>query len=121
MLWVFVGAPVLLARPAMGQEQEGALRGFTSNAETGRPLAGVNVRLELLDEPDEPPRGTSSNGEGYYQIGGLAPGRYALRASFVGYRAYRDTLRLRGGSSRATSSFVPARSAYRPGARPPIW
>jgi hypothetical protein len=97
VLWVFVGASVLLARPATGQEQEGALRGFTSNAETGRPLAGVNVRLELLDEPDEPPRGTSSNGEGYYQIGGLAPGRYALRASFVGYRAYRDTLRLRGG------------------------
>ena len=91
---VLFAAALLAAHPALGQD-DAALRGFVTDAETGSPLAGVNVRLQRVGPPEGAPHGTAANAEGYYQIGGLARGgRYVLRVSFVGYRAYQDTLRL---------------------------
>ncbi len=89
----------LAANPAAGQEAEASvtLRGFVTDAETGGPLSGANVQLRRLDAPGRLPRGAVAGSEGYYQVAGLPPGRYALRVSFVGYRPYRDSLRLRQG------------------------
>ncbi len=94
-LIVVLVSAVLAAGPAAGQEAEVTLRGFVIEAETGRPLIGANVRLLRIGAPDEPARGAVVGSEGYYQIPGLAPGRYALRVSFVGYRTFRDSLLLR--------------------------
>ena len=93
--FILLAAPLSL--PAAGQTPDITLRGFVTDTETERPLAGVNVRLERVDTLQAAPRGAASGSEGYYRIGGLAPGRYALRISFVGYRPYQDTLRLRQG------------------------
>lgn len=81
------------ASPLRTAAQEVALRGFVVSAETGQPLPGAHVLLRRLDVR-EPPRGAAANSNGYYYLADLAPGRYALRASFVGYRTRRDTLRL---------------------------
>lgn len=81
------------ASPLPTPAQEVALRGFVVNAETGQPLPGAHVLLRRVDV-QEPPRGTAANSNGYYYLAGLAPGRYALRVSFVGYQTLRDTLRL---------------------------
>lgn len=42
-------------------------------------------------------RGAVSSAQGLYQIGELAPGRYALRITYVGYAPHTDTLRLQPG------------------------
>lgn len=81
------------AAPLRTAAQEVALRGFVVNAETGQPLPGAHVLLQRLDVR-EPSRGAAANSNGYYYLADLAPGRYALRVSFVGYRTLRDTLRL---------------------------
>ncbi len=42
-------------------------------------------------------RGTATNDEGSFSIGGIPPGRYFLRVSLVGYRAAADTLTIEFG------------------------
>lgn len=86
---------------AAAQVQEVALRGFIVNAETGQPLPGAHLVLQRVDVR-QPRQGVATDGNGYYHVAGLAPGRYALRASFVGYRPLRDTLRLSGSEERVT-------------------
>lgn len=102
---IVVGVLFLLAAvsspPAIAQSQNVTLRGFVVHAETGQPLAGANIVLQRLDTR-EPPDGTAASRNGYYYLSGLAPGRYALRVSFVGYQTRRDTLRLSGREERIT-------------------
>lgn len=87
--------------PATAQPQDIALRGFVVSAETGQPLPGAHIVLERLDAP-QPSKGTAADTRGYYYLAGIAPGRYTLRVSFVGYQTARDTLRLSGDEEHVT-------------------
>ena len=78
-----------------------SVRGFVTAAERG-PLAGVNVALQRLGEgdaplPGAPLRGAVTDAQGFYTVGGLTPGRYAARATYVGYVAAFDTLSVGDG------------------------
>lgn len=68
-----------LLAPSAARAQTGSIRGMVSDATTQQPLPGVNVTLA------DTSRGTATGPDGRFEIGGLAPGTYALRASFVGY------------------------------------
>ncbi|WP_412060546.1 TonB-dependent receptor [Rubrivirga sp. IMCC45206] len=81
-----VGLLAALALPASAQ----AVRGFVSDAERG-PLAGASVAVQRVDAADHL-RGAVTDAQGFYEVGGLAPGRYVVRASYVGYAAVQDTL-----------------------------
>ena len=80
---------VVGAAPAFGQ----SVRGFVTAAERG-PLAGGNVAVQRLAEAEAvgPLRGAVTDAQGFYEVGGLEPGRYAARATYVGYAAAYDTL-----------------------------
>ena len=80
---------VVGAAPAFGQ----SVRGFVTAAERG-PLAGANVAVQRLAEAEAvgPLRGAVTDAQGFYEVGGLEPGRYAARATYVGYAAAYDTL-----------------------------
>ena len=80
--------------------QTATLKGFVTDRTDGNPLELVNVVLE--GEGGEA-RGVATNREGSYLVARLQPGRYALRASFIGYETYEDTLRLEGGEVRTLS------------------
>ena len=99
--WGTVLLAAVFAPPAAAQSHDVILRGFVMSAETGQPLSGANVVLQRLDAP-QPPEGAAANANGYYHLAGLTPGRYALRASFVGYQTVRDTLRLADSDERVT-------------------
>ena len=87
---------------AIGQEaEEAALRGFVRAETDGTPLQGANVVLRTPDGAIE--AAAVTNGDGFYQLARLSPGSYRLRISFVGYRAYRDTIRLSSGDRRTLS------------------
>lgn len=59
--------------------QTGKISGQVVDAATGSPLPGVNV--VIVDQQ----QGATTDAEGYYTILNVSPGRYAVRASFVGY------------------------------------
>ena len=62
------------------------------------PLPGANV---VLRNPDTGRRqhGTSTDSTGAFALRGVAPGRYRVRVSFVGYTSHTDTLTLRAGDT----------------------
>lgn len=100
LLAIGVLAAAMGAGTAWGQESGSSfatLRGFVTDASTGRPLSGANVRL-LTD--GQRVRGGVSGGDGLYRFGRLEPGRYVLRVTFVGYQPYADTLQLDAGEVR---------------------
>jgi iron complex outermembrane receptor protein len=65
---------------------------------TGAALPGANV---VLRNPATGARqhGTSTDSTGAFALRGVAPGRYRLRVSFVGYTSHTDTLTLRAGDT----------------------
>jgi hypothetical protein len=88
--------------PKTGLAQTAAIQGIITDRTTGNFLEGANISLEELDA-DRPPRGMATDQNGFYQISTLAPGRWALRISYIGYIAYEDTLELSTGESRTIS------------------
>ena len=85
------------AFPASGVlAQTASVRGFITDASDGQPLQGVNVALE---DAAGALRGAVTDDDGFFIIIRLAPGRYTLRASFIGYETARDTLNLEPGGT----------------------
>jgi len=79
-----------------GLAQTASVRGFIKDASDGQPLQAVNVALE---DPTGALRGAVTDDDGFFIIIRLAPGRYVLRASFIGYETARDTLLLEPGGT----------------------
>ncbi|CAM3575921.1 TonB-dependent receptor [Salinibacter ruber] len=93
-----VGPAPALAQP---DAEEAVLRGFVRNEAGGRPLEGANVVVRRMSGAIE--AAGAAAGRGFYQLSRIPPGRYRLQISFVGYRSYRDTLRLAPGARRTLS------------------
>lgn len=85
----FQYAPLLLAvlplcpTAAQAQTKSGIIRGIIRDAANGTPLPYVQIGLE------ETGTGASSSEKGYFEVTGLAAGRYTLLVSHLGYRDLR--------------------------------
>lgn len=71
--------------------QSASFRGVVTAASDREPLQGVHVLLEA-DQGEE--FGSISGGDGFFVISRVPPGRYQVRASFIGFETYVDTLYL---------------------------
>lgn len=71
--------------PPSALAQTGTVSGTVTEAATGEPLPGVNVVLVGLQ------KGSSTGVDGTYQITGVEPGTYDVKASFIGYEAQTKT------------------------------
>ncbi len=69
--------------------QSASIRGFVTVDPGGESLQGVNLTIDNMTGGLE---GAVSNGDGFFLIGRISPGRYTLRASFIGFVTYVDTL-----------------------------
>ena len=69
--------------------QSASVRGFVTTDPGGESLQGVNVSVDNLSGAL---KGGVSNEDGFFLIGRISPGRYALQASFIGFATYVDTL-----------------------------
>ncbi|GIV59164.1 MAG: TonB-dependent receptor [Rhodothermaceae bacterium] len=106
-LWV-AGLLGCLLVPAV-RGQPAVLSGFVTDATDGQPIELVNVALQ---DAGGAFKGAVTNRDGLYLIPNLAPGRYLLQVSFIGYRTLRDTLLLRPGERRRLNlSLVPGEAA----------
>lgn len=92
-----IAAGILGAGSSTARAQSASIRGIILAGGTGQPLAGANVAVLRSDSLV---RGTATDRNGSFLVGGLAPGTYVLEISFVGYRASRDTIGLDRGENR---------------------
>lgn len=79
--------------PGVLHAQTGAVDGRVANAETGQPLADVQVSLEGTD------LGTISGADGTFRIEEVPSGRYTLRARSVGYGTVDRDVRVTSGQT----------------------
>ena len=84
-MWIF--GLLLLVNSAFAQPA--LIRGFVSDATDGQAIELVNV---VLRGSNNRLRGAATNKDGLYLIPRIAPGKYSIEATFVGYQAYRDSI-----------------------------
>ena len=84
---------VAFAVPATFAQQAGTITGKVTDAESGETLPGVNVQLVEIQQ------GAATDTEGVYRLGGVEPGEYTLRATFVGYDASERQVTVRAGET----------------------
>lgn len=90
---------VLLCGATDAWAQLATVRGRVTDATKGESLPGAAVVLQSLDEGTQ--TGTAADDNGYFILGRIAPGRYTLTASFVGFIPRTDTLALDFNDSRS--------------------
>lgn len=79
----------LLALPAFGQ---GSIVGTVTDASFGDPLPGVNVVIVGTAS------GAATGADGAFRVGGLRPGEYSVRVSYIGFETKLFTgIRVRDG------------------------
>ncbi len=74
--------------------QQAALRGFVIDASTEQALQGASV---VLTDASGRITGAATDGDGYFAVNRIRPGRYELRVSFVGFAPYDEALDLSAG------------------------
>ena len=88
-----VCALLLCAISGFASAQDATLTGTTRDGESKTPLIAANVIIAELQ------RGAITDGDGAFEIGGIAPGSYTVRVSYIGYRSYTESITLAAGES----------------------
>lgn len=76
------------------QAQTATVRGFVTDQSNGETLRDVNV---IVEADGQMAGGTATDSDGFYSISRLVAGQYIVRASFIGYHVFVDTLQIAAG------------------------
>src|SRR5690625_297801 len=101
MRYVFLVGLLFLILAVQGFAQTATLQGIVTTETDGQPLIGASITLEYIQDGSIWGRAAGSNG--FYQFTGLPSGHYTLAISYIGYRAYEDTLSLKAGETHTVS------------------
>src|SRR5579864_6343336 len=85
---LLLGCALCCATVAMGQANPGALRGQVTDP-SGAAITNVNVVL-TPEAAGSTPLTTQTNGQGFYEFKGLAPGKYTLNVIAQGFAMYEN-------------------------------
>ncbi len=83
--------------PASAHAQVATVNGFVVDQEDRQPLELVNVVLQEFSGAVV--KGTVTDRDGLFLISQIPPGTFVLRATFIGYETYADTLSLEAGET----------------------
>ena len=97
---------VLIVLAVGAQAQTATLNGFVRDGASGETLIQATVQIERADGGASG-RGTATNVQGFYTLGGLAPGTLTVVSSYVGYRTVRQTVTLAPGETRRLDLDLP--------------
>ena len=65
-----------------------SVSGYVRDRSTGEPLIGSNIFIEGTSI------GAAADKNGFYEINNIKEGRYTFKASYIGYKAYSDSINL---------------------------
>jgi len=99
LLLIIAFSLTLLAQTLFSQEKTGSISGEVRDAVTQQPLPGANVFVPGTTI------GATSDDKGYYVIKNIAPGKYHVKASFIGYESSSNPDVIVIGQRNATISF----------------
>ncbi len=77
-------------------QQVATVRGYVTDAARAAPMQGATVGL--FAGPDASPIGAATDADGYFILTRVAPGRYTLRVSFVGFQPHEEVLDISPGA-----------------------
>ncbi len=80
--------------------QQASLQGIVTSSATGSPMEGVAI---VLEAGGQRVKTVLTDRNGFYQIGGIAPGSYTFSALYIGYARYRLPVTLAGGERRTAN------------------
>ena len=83
--FVLAVATIAFAQDPPPTAREGRIRGKVTAADTGQPIADAEVRITGGTFTSLKPRLEYTGDDGTYEVAGLAPGRYNVGVSRVGY------------------------------------
>ncbi len=89
LFWVVM---LILAIPFAAYAVNGKIVGKVTDARTGDPLPGTNIFIEGTS------MGAAADQSGKYVIYNVPPGKYTLRASFIGYDEAKKTVTVSAGA-----------------------
>jgi len=78
--------------PLFSQDR-GEVRGKVTDSNTGEALIGANVILQGTN------KGSTTNGEGVYDLKDVSPGRYMIIARFLGYTSLQQSIEVTAGQT----------------------
>ncbi|MFB6098993.1 MAG: carboxypeptidase regulatory-like domain-containing protein, partial [Salinibacter sp.] len=105
VLGLFSVSCVTAPPPARAQDTA-TLRIVVTSTADGNPLEGANVQLRPPDAKTNV-RAGATNRDGYLAFRGLAPRRYRIAISYVGYKTHRDTVSLKAGRRIYSAALTP--------------
>ncbi|MEX0821253.1 MAG: TonB-dependent receptor [Rhodothermales bacterium] len=85
---------VLTTGVATLHAQSATLRGFVTSGGDGQPLPGVNV---IATHANAAPVGVATDRDGFYALSRITSGTVVVRATFIGFEPFVDTLALAPG------------------------
>lgn len=91
---------------AQAPEEPAALRGFVRSGADGQSLQGANVVLR--DTTGRIAHAVVTDADGFYQITGIAAGRYELGISFVGHQQHSESFDLQAGAQQTVTVSLPS-------------
>src|SRR5690606_32997537 len=97
-LFYLLALAALLFLAPEATAQTATIRGFVRDESDGQALQGVNVILS--QEGSDAFLGSATDVDGLYAISRVPAGTWVLRATFIGYEAFVDTVALAPGEIR---------------------
>ena len=76
-----------------------SISGYVKDQSNGNVLVGANVFIEGTSI------GTAADQKGFYEITNIKEGNYSLKASYIGYKTYSDSISLQGDEKKYLLDF----------------
>lgn len=86
---ITIGCCLSIFNPVLNA-QNIVIRGVVSDYQTGEPLEAATIILKNIS--NEIVKGTTSDGNGFYQLNGIDTGKYIFTVRYLGYQTSADTL-----------------------------
>lgn len=96
LLFLLTAGLLCSAHSAVAQTSTGTVRGFVRGP-AGEPLVGANVVATQIGTNIQ--RGTITQQNGFFNLAGLQPGNYEIRATMLGHREQIEEVRLMVGQT----------------------
>ena len=90
LIFLFISADVVFS-------QSSVIRGIVTDSQSGQTLDMATISIQLLPEGEL--KGTTTDQNGFYQIGNLSAGEYIFQVRYVGFETFKDTISVSRGSN----------------------